>query len=89
MYARTVSTTLASDWSHLVLHAKHLGAAGLIVIGLVGGAILAGDWRHAVSVRPDDGHGEMNETRGGPPQVIGAVEVTPGVATTALTRPGG
>lgn len=73
MNALTNSPTLdqASDWSRLILLAKRLSAAGLIIIGLVAGSILVGEWPHDLPAKPaPDGHNDTTETRDGPARVI-------------------
>jgi hypothetical protein len=71
MSASTDSLALqqSSDWSRLVVWVKRLSAAGLIVIGLLGGSILVGEWPSEMPGKHDDGHDDTTETRAGPPQI--------------------
>jgi hypothetical protein len=80
-------TFAQSDWSRLMLLAKRLSAAGLIIIGLVAGSILVGEWPHDVPGKSDgpDGHNDTTETRDGPARLITNVSGF-SVSATTLTR---
>jgi hypothetical protein len=82
MLVMTEMTLRAPDRSRLVVLAKRLTAAGLVVIGVLGGSILIGEWPHELPGKDDSGHSDTTETRDGPPRIIGAAAVT---STTGLS----
>ena len=89
MNARIDSQTLyqAPDWSRLIVWAKRTVAV-IIVIGLVGGSIVFGEWPHELPGKLDAPHNETSEVRDGPPMIATITSATALSASGAmLTRP--
>ena len=77
---------LRPEWSRLTVLAKRLSVAGLIVIGLIGGSIITGEWPHELSGKRDAPHNDTSEVQGGPPQTITVPSATATHATAPLIR---